>query len=329
MKLNNTQLGNFINRIKLQKDAMPKYRKQIEFIKERLEAKINEDKHTGLRVSKYLLAGSWKKRTILRATGDHPIDIDLVLYVDGDEATASDMKKLHDFLVGYLEEIYPSKDISKDVDAEGNTKSIKITFTGTGLELDIVPVVALASPKDYVWQPARGGSDKKYITSVTKQLDFASTAKEKNPNYTSIVRALKWWRNYKELKPDDDNGGLSSFAIELIVAYLDTTHGLAGSIEEGIIRFFQAVSAQSFPVIKFAGAINTVPAYTSAVFIADPTNNENNAAKKVDADAWAEIRKQADDAFESLNIAQAKNYEGETVDEWKRVFGPSFNITES
>jgi hypothetical protein len=328
MKLNNTQLGNFIARVKLQKDAMPKYRDQLDHIKERLQAKINDDKRTGLRVTKYLLAGSWKKRTILRATGDHPIDIDLVLYVDGDEASVSDMNKLHDFVVGYLKEIYPTKDINRDVDAEGNTKSIKIKFSGTGLELDIVPVVPVTSPKEYVWQPARGGGDKKYITSVTKQLGFASTAKEKNPNYTSIVRALKWWRNYKELKENDDSGELSSFAIELIVAHLDTTHGLASTIEEGIIRFFQVVSAPTFPVIKFAGAINTVPSYTSAVFIADPTNNENNAAKKVDTDTWAKIQKEADDAFDSLNIAQSKNNEGDTVDEWKRVFGPAFNITE-
>lgn len=329
MKLNNTQLGNFIDRIKLRKEAMPKYRNQVAHIKERLEAKINDDKRTGLRVTKYLLAGSWKKHTILRATGDHPIDIDLVLFVDGDEASASDIKKLHDFVVDYLEDIYPSKDIRRDVDAEGNTKSIKIKFTGTGLELDIVPVVPIPTPAEYVWQPARGGSDKKYITSVTKQLTFASAAKERNPHYTSIVRALKWWRNYKELKPDDDSGGLSSFAVELIVAHLDLTHGLASSIEEGIIRFFQAVSAPTFPVVEFAGAINAVPAYTSAVFIADPTNNENNAAKKVDGAVWGEIRKEADDAFESLNIAQAKNHEGDTVEEWKHVFGPSFNITKS
>jgi hypothetical protein len=64
------------------------------------------------------------------------------------------------------------------------------------------------------------------------------------------------------------------------------------------------------------------------IYIADPTNNENNSAKKIDTKIWAEIKKEADDAFESLTYAQAKNYEGETVDEWKRVFGPSFNINE-
>lgn len=328
MKLNNTQLGNFIDRIKLQKDQMPKYRDQIAYIKERLEAKINDDKRTALRVTKYLLAGSWKKRTILRATGDHPIDIDLVLYVDGDEASASDMKKLHDFLVGYLKEIYPNKDIGQDVDAEGKTKSIKIRFSETGLELDIVPVVPVPNPKDYIWQPARGGSSTKYITSVTKQLDFASEAKERNPSYTAIVRALKWWRNYAELKEEDDTGELSSFAIELIVAHLDLNDGVESNIEEGLIRFFKFLSGPTFPVIKFKGAINAVPEYESAVYIADPTNNENNAAKKVDAAIWREVRTKANEAFEALIRAQYCNSEGDTISEWKDVFGSSFNISE-
>jgi ABC-type uncharacterized transport system YnjBCD substrate-binding protein len=101
------------------------------------------------------------------------------------------------------------------------------------LEIDIVPVVPLKNPKEYVWQPQRGGSGEKYVTSVTKQLAFAANRRSANDYYTSIVRALKWWRNYKEL---DD---LSSFTIELIVSYLEINKGIEKGIEEGIIRFFK------------------------------------------------------------------------------------------
>jgi hypothetical protein len=326
MKLTNAQLQNFIDRIKLRRDDMPKYRTQIDNLKEKLEEKIKNDKRTGLKVTKFVIAGSWKKGTILKPTGEHPIDVDLVLYVAGNEDLQDDLKKLHDFVVEYLEEIYPTKDIDRDVDADGNTKSIKIRFTGSGLELDIVPVVPLTSPKDYVVQPQRGGGGKKYITSVTKQLDFAQDKRSKNAYYTSIVRAIKWWRNYKELKPTDDDAGISSFAIELIVSYLEITKGKIESIEDGVLRFFKFVSDPSFPVITFKEAIRAVPGSTLPIWIADPTNNENNSAKKLDADTWKEIRREANDAFESLCIAQSKNFEGETIEEWKRVFGPSFNI---
>jgi hypothetical protein len=204
------------------------------------------------------------------------------------------------------------------VDANG-TKAVKIKFTGTGLEVDIVPVVPLKSPQEYVWQPQTGGGGK-YITSVTKQLGFASTHRSGNSSYTSTVRALKWWRNYKEL---DD---LSSFVIELIVAYLETTKGKQTNIEEGIIRFFKFVSDPTFPSISFKEAINAVPNPPPTIFVADCTNNENNAAKKINDFNWDEIKKEADEAFETLNIAQSKNYEGDTIQEWKSIFGPSFNI---
>ena len=320
MKLNNGQLGNFINRIKLWRDDMPKYRTQVNYLKERLEAKIANDDRTGVKVTKYLLAGSWKKRTILRSSSAHPIDIDLILYVEGDTSLKDDIEKLHDFIVQYLSEIYPSKDILRDVDAEGHTKSIKIKFIGTGLELDIVPVVPLDKPAEYVWQPQRGGGGT-YTTSVTLQLDSSQERREKNPSYTSIVRALKWWKNYKELKPE-----LSSFMIELIVAHLDITYGVEQGVEEGIIRFFQFISNPTFPVITFNQAINKVPVYTTPIFVGDPTNNENNAARKVDKASWIEIKREAEEAFEALNIAQSKGTTESTIAEWKYVFGPNFSI---
>lgn len=325
MKLENNQLFHFVDKIKLQKDNMQKYRDQINNLKTKLEDKIKNDESNGLKVTKFLLAGSWKKHTILKPSGDNPIDIDLVLFVGGDENIQNDLKKLHDFIVKYLKEIYPQKDINRDVDAQGNTKSITIRFSGSGLEVDIVPVVPISDPERYVWQPQRGGGGK-YITSVENHLDFSVSLRKNNPSYTAIVRALKWWKNYKELKPTDTDPGISSFAIELIVAYLDDNNGVETNIEEAIIRFFQFVSGSNFPDIKFNHAINDIPYYTTPIYIADDTNNENNATKKIDSTVWREIIEHAEEAFDSLNYAQSKNNEGATVEEWKRVFGPTFKI---
>ena len=325
MKLDNNRLRPFINKIRLHRDNMGKYRNQIDNLKKKLEDKIKNDDSNGLKVTKFLLAGSWKKHTILRPTGDNPIDIDLVLYVSGDDNIQNDLKKLHDFIVDYLKEIYPQKDIKHDVDAKENTKSIKIRFSGSGLEVDIVPVVPISNPEKYVWQPQRGGGGK-YITSVENHLEFSNSLRKDNPSYTSIVRALKWWKNYKELKPYEDEPGISSFSIELIVAYLDATQGVETDIEEGIIRFFQFLSESGFPEISFDHAINSILQYNTPIYIADDTNNENNSAKKIDNSKWDEIIEEAEDAFDSLNLAQSRNNEGATIDEWKRVFGPTFSL---
>ena len=325
MKLKNEEIGCFVNKIKLQRENMSKYRDQINNLKTRLENKIEENESSGLKVYKYLLAGSWKKHTILKSTGDNPIDIDLVLFVTGDANIQNDLKRLHDFIIKYLQEIYPTKNIYKDVDAEGNTKSITIRFNSSGLEVDIVPVVQISNPEKYVWHPQRGGGGK-YITSIENHLDFSLNLRKANPSYTSIVRALKWWRNYKELKPNGNEGGISSYAIELIVAYLDLHQGVESNIEEAIIRFFQFLSEPAFPVIKFAHAINKIPYYSTAVYIADDTNNENNAAKKINHSKWIEVKEEAEEAFDTLNLAQDRNNDGDTINEWKSVFGPTFNI---
>jgi len=322
MVLTNSQLKNFIYRIRLKPENMQAYRDQLDNLKVRLGDKIRDDKRTGIKVTKFIIAGSWKKRTILRRSSDHPIDIDLVLYVEGDDNLRNDLEKLHDFVFEYLKEIYPTKDIFRDVDIAGKTKSIKIKFVGSGLEVDIVPVVPVQSPAEYVLQPQRGGGGK-YITSVTGQLLFAQKCRSDNSSYTRIVRALKWWRNYKELKPE-----LSSFMVELIVSYLDINFGIENNIEEGIIRFFKFLSDPNFPEIHFKQAINSIPSYTTPIFIGDPANNENNTAKDVTHSSWDEIVREANEAFETLNYAQARNYIGDTVTEWKRVFGPSFNIEE-
>lgn len=274
-----------------------------------------------MKVTRFVIAGSWKKHTVLRPKGEHPVDVDLVLFVAGDDTLKSDVDKLHDYVAQYLREIYPTKD-EGDVEAEGKTKAIKIKFVGTGLEVDIVPVVP-DTPSTYVWQPERGGGGR-FITSIDKQLDANLKARKQNPSYTSIVRALKWWRNRQGLKP-----GLTSFTIELIAAYLDDTYGAETNIEEGLIRFFQFVSGRNFPVITFPSAINSVPRFTNPVFIADPTNNENNAASKMDNDAWAAVVKAADTAFDGLNIAQSCPTLGATTEEWTELFGPSFTIEEN
>jgi hypothetical protein len=72
MKLSDKDLQFFISKIKLQPENMGKYRDQVNNLKEKLDKKIAEDDRHGLKVEKYLLAGSWKKHTILKPTETIP-----------------------------------------------------------------------------------------------------------------------------------------------------------------------------------------------------------------------------------------------------------------
>ena len=82
---------------------MTAYRTQVNNLQEDLERHITEDITTGVKVTQVIIAGSWRKgNNILRATGDNPIDIDLVLYIEGDDSLQEDLERLHDLLVEYL-----------------------------------------------------------------------------------------------------------------------------------------------------------------------------------------------------------------------------------
>lgn len=158
-----------------------------------------------------------------------------------------------------------------------------------------------------------------FKTSVDKQLDFISKIKIKHPNFSSIVRILKSWRNYKELE-------LSSFSIELAVANLLIEGRTSGSsMNQAVITFFECFGNRNPIEVYFSGAIG--PRTGSAPWIADPTNNENNTVRLSDSE-WDEVVEVAENGFETLSYAQVVRETGKTLDLWKEIFGPSFNIHE-
>ena len=122
-----------------------------------------------------------------------------------------DLATLHSRIRKLLAKIYPTK---KPEDFTIQPRTLGIEFRESGLEMDLVPVLAIDGPGDYGWQPSSQG-DKPVKTSVTKQLEFIRARKDAYANFTALVRLLKFWRNFHEL---DDS--LRSFTIELIVSHL-------------------------------------------------------------------------------------------------------------
>jgi hypothetical protein len=91
----------------------------------------------------------------------------------------------------------------------------------------------------------------KYITSISKQLSFSLNRRQRKFCLHFNCKSYKMVEKLQKLKPSDNEPGLSSFTIELIVAYLDINKGIQTNIEEGIIRFFEFVSSTEFPEIIF------------------------------------------------------------------------------
>lgn len=316
MEYTNQQLGNFINRIKLTQEKKSSYTNQIENLIDNVRKAINQMENT--KVTKIRRAGSWQKGTALAPKGDNPLDIDVVFYVEVDEDTSFDAEELREEVIDVLCEAYPNK---KRSDFTEGQKTIGVVFRGSGLEVDIVPFVPEKGNTTYGRQPRKKLNSGEFKTSVDKQLDFIRKIKEKYPYFPSIVRILKSWRNYKELE-------FASFSLELMVAYLIEKGRISNktSINQAVIYVFEFLGNGDPVQVYFSGAIG--PQAGGDPWIADPTNNENNTIR-LSKGEWGEVIEESEHSFETISYAQVVHENGKTLDLWKEVFGPSFNIQES
>ena len=314
MEYTNQELNNYVNRIKLTQEKKSSYTNQVDNLKDNVLTAVNGMENT--KVTKVKRAGSWKKGTALAPKGDYSLDIDMVFYLDLEEDTSFDAEELREEIIDVLCEAYPNKERSDFTDGQ---KTIGVVFRGSGLEVDIVPFIPEKGNTTYGRQPRKKLNSGEFKTSVDKQLDFTSKIKDKCSNFTSIVRILKSWRNYRELE-------LSSFSIELAVANLIETGRISGSsINQAIISFFEFFGNSNPVKVYFSGAIG--PQMGSAPWIADPTNNENNTIRLSDGE-WDEVVEVAENSFDTISYAQTVRETGKTLDLWKEIFGPTFNIKE-
>lgn len=317
MELTDTQLNYFVgNRIKLLKGKRAEYLKQVDNLIERFDAAAKGDSLIDIR--KFLKTGSLRKGTGLRPRGDHGVDADVAVFLSGDGVSRYDLAKLHSRIRRMLEKIYPSK---KPEDFTIQPRTLGIVFKDSGLEMDLVPVIAIDGPDDYGWQPSSQG-DKPVKTSVTKQLEFIRARKEAYANFTALVRMLKFWRNFQEL---DDS--LRSFTIELIVSHLQDAEGVSGSLEDSVLRFFRYVaqSALKSPIcFKECATPKSFP--KDRVVILDPCNVDNNVGRKIGDQDCSTIVEKCLTAWETLTYARNCDGKTKTLELWKEIFGRSFVI---
>src|SRR5258708_25630980 len=318
MELTNNELAVFDQKVlKLSNDSREAYIRQVDYLIERLAAKIKEDGSFGVR--KFLKAGSLQKRTVLKPRDSFGVDADIAVYLKvGDDF---DLDTLHDVIRALLMAIYPQK-LSDDFQVQPRTLGIE--FHESGLDVDLVPVMPLDDePGDYGLQPSSLAAPP-IKTSIPGQLNFIQQRVNRDPNYRILVRMVKVWRNRQEL-----DGSLRSFGIELIAAHLQDTQGAVTSLEEGLIRFFLfIVQTQLTTPIAFAEHGSKPRFPNDPVVILDPVNGNNNVTMRITINERDEIVSQALEAWEKLNSARWKMTKGETIKCWKAVFVLSFTIEE-
>jgi hypothetical protein len=312
MALSNTQFRYYdSNVLRLPQDKRTEYHAQVD----RLIVELNKSLRgkTKIKITRVVKAGTFAKFTILRKTSEDPVDVDLVFYVSGRSVDRETLQLLCDTIYELLIEIYPNKAVE---DFEIQRKAATVTFAGTGLSVDIVPVIEDPSREGYGWQfDIHDGT--RIQTCAPCQIQFIRDRKDIDADFRTLIRLGKRWRNFAELT------ALKSFVVELIMAHLLARDGAAGSIDEKYRRFLLYLAQSGLKEqIRFPENKAPFGSFTSPVVILDPVYSLNNVAARITEDERKQIVARAEQDWEIATFASVEN----DLEEWKKIFGPRFRI---
>ena len=314
MPLNNTEIRYYdSNVLRLPADKRKEYHEQVDRLVKELSKRVHEQSE--IKITKVVKAGSFAKYTILRKTSEDPVDVDVVFYISGLNFEKETLASLSQLIYAVLIKLYPTKSVEH---FEIQRKAATVMFVGSGLSVDIVPVIEDPARPGYGWQ-FDIHDNSKVQTCAPCQIKFVKDRKDADADFRTLVRLAKKWRNRIELKP------LKSFTIELIMAHVLAKNGKDGSIEKRFRDFLLYIAQSELKeVIRFPENGILLQTFTDPVVILDPVCDTNNVASRISEEERKEIVTAATDAWETASFASTED----DIDIWKELFGPRFKIKE-
>jgi hypothetical protein len=302
-------------KVNLPKDKADEYRAQVRRLREKLEGYLGD--HPDFALRKMLLSGSLAKGTALRSLND----IDVSVYITGSDAP-HDLLGLLDYLAERLRKAYPNFRADQ---VKPQTYSVTVSFQGSGLDVDVVPVLYAGDPE---W---RGNlvsqEDGSFLeTSIPLHLEFTRKRKRKQEtDFAQVVRLVKFWA--RRMKQERDGFRFKSFMIEMILANLCDEGVDFSDYPEALQSFFTYIGRSNLReriVFEDHYPASDVVKVKDPVQIFDPINCTNNVARlytEAQADAIVEAALDAGDAIDAALAAPTKQL---TVYYWQKVFGNAF-----
>jgi hypothetical protein len=321
------RLKNFVLWIAADKDKRESIKNQSDEIRNRIKAKAEED---GLTIVSMPYSGSFAKKTGLRRHyhGAVPIDgqdIDIPFVVKKDKET--DFEPLIRRFEKYARASYPKTDIVP------TKSSIKMSFTGTKLSYDIVPMFETSDPEKQTFIRENGDV---ITTSIGKHKDFIrSRIQESNDEegvvlFNDCIRLIKWWR---EVKVNDAKGSIKeipSFLIDLLAAKAHDKLGVDTTYPQTIANWFNYLASiiKKRETIWFNDYYKTPKADTTKPWnVLDPVMPDNNVVQKWQGYQIDELTAWFQEASEKINKAMVADLMGEDAESLQmlnEVFGTVF-----
>lgn len=304
-------------RVNLPKAKADEYREQVRRLRDKLESYLGE--HPSFSLRRMMLSGSLAKGTALRSLND----IDLACYVSG-ESAPSNIYELLDYLAERLRAAFPN--FSHD-QVQPQTYSVTVSFRGSGLDIDVVPIIYRGDP-DWYGDLVSQDDGTFLRTCIPRHIEFIRKRKMAHPSHFSqVVRLAKFW--VSNMKRERDGFRFKSFMVELVMAHL-ADQGLDFSdYPEALQHFFTYIANTDLVeriVFDDYYRLTSVGSFADSVQMIDPVNEKNNAARLYTAQGAKMIVDAAMDAGDAIDAALFATTKQETVRYWQMVFGPTFQV---
>jgi tRNA nucleotidyltransferase (CCA-adding enzyme) len=304
-------------KVNLPKDKANEFRAQAKRLRDKLEGYLNENPDFSLK--KMMISGSLAKGTALRTLND----IDVACYVSGEDAP-QDINSLLEYIAERLRKAFPN--FSPD-QVTPQTYSVCVSFRGSGLDVDIVPILYDGDPHWYGNLVSQ--DDGSFLkTSIPLHLDFVRKRKQRHEkDFAQVIRLAKYWVRY--MKSEDPDFRFKSFMVELIMAKLSDEGQDFSDYPEALQHFFTYIAKSDIrEQITFSDYYpkSEIGSFSDPVQIIDPVNSKNNASKLYTNSQADSIVHSALDAGDAIDAALAAPTKEKTVYYWQKVFGPTFQI---
>lgn len=305
------------DKVNLPKKKADEYRAQAKRVREKLETYLSE--HPDFSLRKIMLSGSLAKGTSLKSLND----IDMACYVSGSDVPR-EISKLLNYIAERLRTAFPN--FSPD-QVQPKTYCVTVSFRGTGLDVDVVPILYDGDP-DWYGNLVSQDDGSFLETCIPRHLEFIRTRKQKqSQHFAQVIRLAKYW--IRNMKAERSGFRFKSFMVELIMAKLLDEGKDFSDYPEALQHFFTYVANSNLEeLIYFTDYYpkSKIPTHTERIKIIDPVNEKNNAARLYTRQQAEAIIDAALDAGDAIDAALAATTKQDTVYYWQKVFGPSFQI---
>lgn len=304
-------------KVNLPKEKADECRAQARGLREKLDNYLEE--HPDFTLKKMMLSGSLAKGTALRSLND----IDIACYISGADAP-NDVASLLRYLTDRLRKAYPNFNADQ---VKPQTYSVTVSFRGSGLDVDVVPILYNGDTK---WYGNLVSQDDGSLleTNIPLHLEFIRRRKDaQEVHFAQIVRLIKFW--IRNVKRGQEDFRFKSFMVELVLSHL-CDQGLDFSdYPEALQHFFTYVAGNDLRkriVFEDYYEPTVIGSFSERVQIIDPVNAKNNVSRlytKAQAEAIVNAALDAGDAIDAALAAPTKQ---QTVYYWQKVFGSAFQV---